>query len=138
MNLEPASNTAEAAIEVKAGETTTVRIGGGGRTIRGKLQIPDAVAKLKPFTRVARIASTEDPDRPERFAHFRPAADGSFEIHDIEPGEYELSVVLTEMPRPGDAIDTMPPLGMAKAKIIFQDQSEPLDVGTVEIKPTDE
>jgi beta-lactamase regulating signal transducer with metallopeptidase domain/protocatechuate 3,4-dioxygenase beta subunit len=105
--------------EARSGETATVRIGGTGRPIVGKLVIPGADSNAPPKIQSASLAlKLPDENIPspsdaiayraymeseagrarQRMQHsyaIRPDADGSFRLEDIPAGTYTLSIMTT-------------------------------------------
>lgn len=106
-------------ITVKPGETTEVQLGGGGRTVIGKVVLQDVNAPVS-LTDVTVMVRLKDPNKPSEYPRHdqfatvdeyiaaamqwdqyqdrarcfgaKCNADGTFRITDIDPGEYRLDV----------------------------------------------
>jgi uncharacterized GH25 family protein len=152
-------------ITVKAGETVTVQVGGKGRPVIGKVLVPnDPVSQAwnvqgtlesnwqapklpggfdewndqkRQEWNKSRQQAQRDWENSRRYYSFPVEEDRSFRIEDVAPGTFRLSVfVRDDMPRyRGGSIAS----AQVEAKIddIPGGQTdEPLDVGTLELKPT--
>jgi hypothetical protein len=125
-NGSMSSNSHAVPVKVKAGETATVQLGGKGRKIKGQMTVPDAYQKTVLWKMGAvqlyeqtnpvssqgvfhaigqAIANATSPTTPRpvkpQFRRSYAAVfdeDGNFEIFDVEPGSYQLSVTLYELP----------------------------------------
>jgi peroxiredoxin len=115
----------ETNIFVKAGETTWVVMGGNGRTVLGHAALDDPGKQVDWTTADCRLAAKmpESPkfktiqeqrewydNRPlQRVYGSVAAADGSFRIEDVPPGDYDLMITITQ-PNP----EARSPLGRRK------------------------
>ncbi len=123
-NGSMSSNSHAVPVKVEAGDTASVQLGGKGRNIKGQMTVPEAYQKtvswkmgavqLYEQTHVApsmfhaigqAIANATSPTTPQpaqpQFRRSYAAAfdeDGNFEIFDVEPGNYQLTVTLYELP----------------------------------------
>lgn len=102
--------------EVKAGETERVKLGGTGAIVRGKVNIPDEVRRRMDPAQVHAALSEQPKQRPaandhaaqldwmtrQREHNFAVNEDGTFEIPDVEPGDYILHVTFPEVPDADD------------------------------------
>jgi len=97
-------NTHTRRVKLNPGETTTVQIGGVGRKIKGQLLEPidndgefpwhQGVVKL---TQQIDNGSSKNPLLGDRTFAAVIAADGSFEIDDVLPGEYKIHVLINTL-----------------------------------------
>ncbi len=100
------------AIEVTAGATTRVELGGTGRPLVGKLTLPAGSAPIdwtfgrgsliprpSPAGKPAAGKTPKTPPLEGGGYTFKIGADGSFRVDDVEAGTYDLIMVATEPPR---------------------------------------
>ncbi len=131
-------------VEVPAGKTVEVRIGGKGRRVVGRvaLKAPPGVhvdwRQNRPATiekqHVAIQAPGFVPD-PRPFDRYASAIDkdGRFQVADVPPGPYELNITIDSPPvqgRPGAAE------ALASVKVVLNvpegDDDVPVDIGDIE------
>ena len=93
-------------LELKPGQTKSIMFGGGGRSVSGRIELPDN-APVKHSWRYNRAGTVKtvgeaDPDSPSsgRSWRFLVADDGTFRVPELPLGEYELSLNLTVEPSP--------------------------------------
>jgi beta-lactamase regulating signal transducer with metallopeptidase domain/thiol-disulfide isomerase/thioredoxin len=129
------------AVEIRPGQTTTVRIGGGGRPVIGRV-VPDG-------TSGAPIEWMQNPpafmSRPKREGDvttsdfIRVASnlekDGRFRFEDVTSGTYELSLTINDKPdpqvfAPGDAVGSLQ-MSVTVPEVAGGHSDEPLDLGTI-------
>ncbi len=109
-------------VVIKGGKTATVKLGGSGATVRGKLDIPAEVRERGDLTqtyaslrevleyenrgtdRAAQMA--RECERLERQAeyNFDLKEDGTFVIQDVRPGTYDISVTVPAKTKPEDMV----------------------------------
>jgi hypothetical protein len=99
-------------VQVAAGATIRLDLGGTGRAVRGKVVLPAELAGRKDWLYdfcylVRKPASTEPRGaggeassvrRGDASVTFKVEADGSFRIEDVEAGTYELLIIVNEQP----------------------------------------
>ena len=105
---------------VKAGETARVELGGAGATVRGKLDIPNAVRQQMDAAQVHAALREQRPQpakneadqvdwmSQQREHNFAIAEDGSFVIPDVLPGKYSLQITFPETHTEGDPLRPFP------------------------------
>jgi protocatechuate 3,4-dioxygenase beta subunit len=151
-------------ITVKPGETVNVQIGGKGRAIIGKVAVPnDPVSqawnlqgtldthferpnlpdgydewsdeKRKEWGKARQEAMRQTPEA-RRYYSFPVEEDRSFRIEDVAPGAYRLAINVYQ-DSPGRRISLAGAQMEVKIDEIPGGQTdEPLDVGTIDMKPT--
>lgn len=164
-------------VTATAGQTATVRVGGTGRPLVGRVVVPAAVVAEAWAHQVGRV--TPAPPRPatvpvpadlskltedERRAwtaraataaaatfrrpvgrggaqySFMPAADGTFRVDDVPPGDYRVRASIGKPPANG-GFSHGDALAEADVEVTVPDapdggvSDEPVDVGVVEVKP---
>ena len=137
-------------VTVKAGETNRVTIGGTGRPVIGRLQIPTTVTNAPARMTVARggwmfvypdsttkrtshaISITLYTTNRELTAQM--SLDGTFRVEDITPGTWHLLMNILNVPKDGGDDKTMATAGRIFVVPEMPDgrSDEPLDLGTIE------
>ena len=121
------------------GKTHVVQVGGGGRTVVGKIDFADAslwseleYEHLHAVARNALAEQSEGAFAPIYVALF--AEDGSFSVESLPPGEYELTIDAHETP--GEMCGAGPILASATARFKVPDdtRSNPLVIPTVTLQ----
>jgi hypothetical protein len=79
-------------VEVKAGETVNVTIGGTGRPVTGKVEVPDYLKEKFDWQNTDYGLRVDSSNGPYRQFGFKIEGDGSFRIDDIPAGNYYLYV----------------------------------------------
>jgi protocatechuate 3,4-dioxygenase beta subunit len=124
-------------IEVKAGETTTVTIGGTGRPVIGKVAIPDPVKDKLDWGTLDYHVRNQSPEGANRTLGMKFERDGTFRVDDVPAGDYLLrfsAYAPAEQPRGfrGEPIGslnhpfTVPEMPGGR-------RDEPLDLGVLEL-----
>lgn len=123
-------------VNVAPGQTATLDLGSQGRTVTGRVAQAAAQGRLRGSLSEARpgtAPSSSDPASVPQPYQFAIRADGSFEVRDIPPGDYRLSI-LQESPNgmgiaaTAEAPVTVPPLSS------ITDQT-PIDAGELTLHP---
>lgn len=83
-------------VEVRAGETAQVTIGGIGRPLVGRMTITPPGSRID-WTIDLHVL--KERAQPERKYYFPVNEDGSFRVEDVPPGRYTLEATVTEPPR---------------------------------------
>jgi RNA polymerase sigma factor (sigma-70 family) len=117
-------------VDVKAGETAKVLIGGNGRAVAGKAVAPKHVDG-EVWTQNSIALIQKDPPTEYR-AMF--AEDGSFRIDDVPPGDYTLKTDVSEPPSraDGNRLDFKPLAHIEKPVSILPDSDT--DLGVLELR----
>jgi RNA polymerase sigma factor (sigma-70 family) len=125
-------------LKVRPGETASVTIGGTGRPVVGRLDLPAALAEQADWTwsEILLISSR----RPQRSRVGKHTADGGFRIEDVPAGAYELIVEIKKTPSEPNHGFSDRPIASVRRRIQVPEMSagrsdEPLDVGAVAITP---
>lgn len=130
-------------VVVEKNQTTTVELGGIGTTVKGRLVKPESAAdvslnygirlgSVSPEVRVAGARAGQS---------FRASSDGSFEINDLEPGRYSLSIEVASSDDVPEA--NAREQSAARASLSFEVPSlaagrkpTPIDLGTIPLRVT--
>lgn len=124
-------------LETKAGQTASITIGGIGRPITGKIQVPDYLKEKFDWQHTdygLRINSSEGPYRQ---LGYKIEGDGAFRIDDVPEGDYQLYVNAYEPPADprtfrGERIGLLS-LHFKVPEIPNDRSDEPLDLGVLEL-----
>jgi peroxiredoxin len=152
-------------VTVKPGETVRVQVGGIGRPVIGRVIVPAdpasqawalsgrlATKYLRPpvpddfdlwteekqrewYKRLSETPEAKAFEKNRRHYSFAVAENGSFRVDDVRPGLYDLHVSGAE-----PSSETGQPVASAKGEVTVPEipggqSDEPLDAGTVELKP---
>jgi hypothetical protein len=79
-------------VDVKAGETVNITIGGTGRPVTGKVQVPDYLKEKFDWQNTDYGLRIDSSNGPYRQFGFKIVSNGSFRIDDIPAGNYYLYV----------------------------------------------
>ena len=90
--------THSTSVETRAGETISVTIGGTGRPVTGRINIPDYLNGKFDWQHTDYGLRVNSPENPYRQLGFRFEGDGSFRIDDVPAGDYYLYVHAYEPP----------------------------------------
>jgi hypothetical protein len=143
-------------IEVKAGQTVFVTIGGTGRPVIGKITLPadynepidcshsnNQLSLKQPQPPVSKEAISSKEVYPNQYHIylFGMEADGSFRVEDVPSGQYELWINLYEKPKDGSS-GYGPIIGTINYDFEVPEMpsgrsDEPIDIGTLELKIKD-
>jgi 5-hydroxyisourate hydrolase-like protein (transthyretin family) len=131
-------------VDLKEGETRTIQIGGTGRTIRGKMVMPEGVTADVAWRggneRTLELRFTEGERKSAEFIRMHRRRirvdvekDGSFSAVDVPPGKYTLTISV------GDNTSAQPDseqIGYLKREVDVPDTSStaPIELGAVTIK----
>jgi len=154
-------------VTVKAGETAKVALGGTGRPIVGKINLPpDAAIKGWTFTNSGMNTKQSEPKYPDGWDDFTPEQqqewwkkrtesdeykkqlrtihnyslvidpDGKFRADDVEPGAYQLYIMMSEPMHPTKGWGE--PVASANKVVVVPEipggrTDEPLDIGTLDM-----
>ncbi len=137
-------------LDVAPGDIVLARIGGKGRSLIGRIKLPDSkvalvdwrrnrpatLSKLRPGA-VVPPGAAQDPHWLDRFAASLDK-DGRFCIDDIPPGRYTLTVPVDPLRTP-DARGLARELGnvMISVHVPEGDEEVPIDLGEIEAKLSD-
>jgi peroxiredoxin len=124
-------------LETKPGQTASITIGGIGRPITGKIQVPDYLKEKFDWQHTdygLRINSSEGPYRQ---LGYKIEGDGAFRIDDVPAGDYQLYVNAYEPPADprtfrGERIGLLS-LHFKVPEIPNDRSEEPLDLGVLEL-----
>ena len=75
-------------IEIKAGETTSVTIGGTGRPVIGKVVIPEEVKDRLDWQNLDYYVRSQSAEGPSQFWAFKLESDGTFRAENIPAGDH--------------------------------------------------
>ncbi len=150
-------------LQLEPGKTLQVQIGGEGRTLKGRLVVPDdyegqvvwdmghirfgtqthrAVSRTPFYTLGKALAQllghkstlAAKPDKPVVRRNYTTSivVDGTFEIYDVMPGQYQMNVQLLEYPEGGNY--NWEPIGTLSQAVTVPEAKneaadEPLDLG---------
>ena len=116
--------------EVRSGETATVVLGGTGRAVIGKAVAPTSIPS-DVWTENSAALVQKDPVSEYR-AMFAP--DGSFRIEDVPPGEYTLTIRLTQPLDRRDSINKIrsKPIASIEKPVTISPDSDS-DLGSLEL-----
>ncbi|HEY5232725.1 MAG TPA: hypothetical protein VIK35_04240 [Verrucomicrobiae bacterium] len=139
-------------VTVKAGETNRVTIGGTGRPVIGRLQIPATVTNSpnfaslppsRPYVKSSDSATNRSFNYQvestlygtNRQINAKMNLDGTFRVEDVTPGKWWLLSDILSFPAQGESATTVATAGK---EFIVPEMSggrsdEPLDLGTVEL-----
>jgi hypothetical protein len=124
-------------VEVKAGQTANVTIGGTGRPVTGKVLIPDYLKEKFDWQHTdygLRINSSEGPYNQ---LGFKMNGDGTFRIEDVPAGDYNLFLNAYEAPASARAFRGER-IGLLSQHFTIPEMpngrsDEPLDLGVLEL-----
>jgi len=131
-------------VTVRAGETSTVTLGGSGVRVTGRL-VPEPADVAVGWTRsplqLAPLARENTGFSPSMGYGLFCAEDGTFAFEDVAPGNYRLLMELRSPTRDGgsgpvDAGMMEEVLGQLQRDVSVGDSAEPLDLGVLEIRTT--
>ncbi|MGI9516224.1 MAG: carboxypeptidase regulatory-like domain-containing protein [Pirellulaceae bacterium] len=118
-------------VSLKAGETTTIELGKGGRNVFGQLQPPEAhEGELMWNFALVNLYVNIPPgmDMPEGALNFIATVDaeGNFTIENVPPGRYQLNAYFSEHS----------PLRAARVfvEVFDSDENEPQDIGIIRMQ----
>jgi hypothetical protein len=134
-------------IEVKAGQSVYVTIGGTGRPVIGKIAAPadynepiDCNRGNNRLILKQQQSPVPEEGQPSQYLvyPFRIEADGTFRVEDVPSGQYELQISLFEKPKDGSP-GYGPVIGTVNYDFEVPEMpggrsDEPLDIGTIELK----
>ncbi len=127
-----------ALVEIGAGETAQVVVGGEGRILNGQLAMPDTYDgeiswKMGIVQIVEQAPSDIEEPKWQTYSPFKLRyasaiwSDGSFEVRDVLPGEYQLKVTLYPKVQP---LGPWKPIGTVTQNLTVPESgSEPVDLG---------
>jgi len=124
-------------VEVEAGQTANVTIGGTGRPVMGKVQVPDYLKEKFDWQHTdygLRINSSEGPYNQ---LGFKMNGDGTFRIDDVPAGDYNLFLNAYEAPASARAFRGER-IGLLSQHFTIPEMpngrsDEPLDLGVVSL-----
>jgi hypothetical protein len=124
--------------EIKAGETTTLNVGGTGRAVIGRVVVPEPLKDKVDWEQADFNLRTVQPDGRSRYftAVFKP--DGSFIADDIPAGDYSLRISLFERTADRRSFQGAQ-LGSMSQSVTVPEMpggrsDEPLDLGELELQ----
>ncbi|HUS89807.1 MAG TPA: carboxypeptidase regulatory-like domain-containing protein [Desulfosporosinus sp.] len=85
-------------VETKAGQTVSITIGGTGRPVTGKVQVPDYLKEKFDWQNTDYHLRINSSEGPYKQLGFKIEGDGTFRIDDVPTGDYQLSVNAYEPP----------------------------------------
>ncbi|HUT45328.1 MAG TPA: carboxypeptidase regulatory-like domain-containing protein [Sedimentisphaerales bacterium] len=85
-------------LETKAGQTVSITIGGTGRPVTGKVQVPDYLKEKFDWQHTDYHLRINSSEGPYKQLGFKIEGDGTFRIDDVPTGDYQLSVNAYEPP----------------------------------------
>ncbi|MFC1793057.1 carboxypeptidase regulatory-like domain-containing protein [Planctomycetota bacterium] len=85
-------------VETKAGQTVSITIGGTGRPVTGKVQVPDYLMEKFDWQHTDYRLRINSSEGPYKQLGFKIEGDGTFRIDDVPTGDYQLSVNAYEPP----------------------------------------
>jgi hypothetical protein len=137
-NLKIASSGEQQIVEVPAGATATVSLGGQGRKVVGRIALPPEFTPDADWEATEASIASPDPDgdNPRRFGNFTVERNGFFQIDDVEPGEYIMDIRLTTKPKSGMSLHELTFLGSVGMKFSMKDNDSrvtPHDLGTIKL-----
>jgi len=133
------ANTQQKRIEIKAGETAHVTLGGTGVQVRGRIVTEpsraDAVLELT-AQNLRPVALKPDPQKPPTGYGFFCQPDGSFVVEDVPPGDYVLETRVSAVKNRLDPEASLRNfrIGERNVEVVIPDnQSEPIDLGEIRV-----
>jgi hypothetical protein len=116
-------------IDLRSGKPVRIDLGGHGSDVQGRLIIPgDAAAQIDFGNARGHLASQEQPATeealPQRQTYdFGLQPDGSFEVHDVSPGNYTISIDLpAPAPENAGVIRERAGLGYGMVRVAVEDR----------------
>jgi hypothetical protein len=127
------------AVQIKAGQTTRVQIGGTGRPVIGKVVIPDAIKGKFDWQYTDCSLSINSAENPYKLLHPTFEEDGSFRVEDVPVGDYCLYIHAYE-PAPDSQVGRAERIGFLSypfrvGQMPDGRSDEPLDLGVLEMEP---
>lgn len=132
----------EATADVKAGELTEVVLGGAGRLIVGRATLPGVTASID-WQRVPVHLESTNGSVPARKFGAICNSDGTFQLPNVPAGTYELQIKAFDAKlnstAPHDFSEPTEILGSITRDVVVPEgqNSDPLDLGTLELKKQD-
>lgn len=122
-------------VEVKAGHTTSVTIGGNGAAVTGQVVLPDHDRQTNWKFGYGGLSLKED---ARRYYSFPIDKDGIFRVADVMPGLYTLRIGLHTPPRE-EHENYGPKIGQTRREITIKEPfgegvSKTFDIGIVQLK----
>ncbi len=126
-------------VQIKAGQTTHIQIGGTGRPVIGKVVIPDQIKDKFDWQYATYDLSINSPENPYKLLSLMFEEDGSFRVEDVPAGNYHLYVRAYEVSaerqaRPEEQIGVLS-RDFTVGEMPNGRSDEPLDLGTLELQP---
>jgi hypothetical protein len=124
-------------VDIKAGETVNVTIGGTGRPVAGKVKVPDYLKEKFDWQNTDYGLRVDSSVGPYKQFGFRIEGDGTFRIDDIPAGSYHLYVNAYEPPADPRAFRGKNIASLSQHFIIPEmpngQSDEPMDLGVLEL-----
>ena len=124
-------------LETKAGQTVSITIGGTGRPVTGKVQVPDYLKEKFDWQHTDYHLRINSSEGPYKQLGFKIEGDGTFRIDDVPTGDYQLSVNAYEPPADPRAFRGKR-IGSLSQHFIIPEMpngrsDEPMDLGVLEL-----
>ncbi|MBN1973181.1 MAG: redoxin domain-containing protein [Sedimentisphaerales bacterium] len=125
-------------VEIIPGKTLEVTIGGTGRSVKGKVNIPDYIKGKVDIQEFSSHLSIISPNNPYTQMSFKTESDGSFCIDDVPEGSYTLNIYASGPPQ-DPRIPIGDRIGMVTQAFTISEMpggrsDEPLNLGALELQ----
>lgn len=126
-------------VEVPAGQTARLDLGGTGRAVSGRLVLPlDLANRADPYYAHAQLTMKKPADN-DYFFLSHVTRDGAFRFDDVPPGDYEFTATYLTPARASN-YSAGPPLATLTMPLTLPDTkdtrtTEPLDLGALKLAP---
>jgi beta-lactamase regulating signal transducer with metallopeptidase domain len=131
-------------VEITAGKSAYMDLGGRGRPVAGRLDIDNSPIKITKNTFGSIVPKTRAENDQSNIYSFHIKPDGSFRVDDVLPGDYILTVDINKDWERRDNVvfvgSRLEQIGVAKVSFSMPEipggySDEPLDIGTLKINP---